>query len=289
MPDAYPPVGQCIYCGATEYAPGSSRSLATEHVIPYALGGDILLPEASCQTCERVTGRIESIGLNAHLLSARRAMGLHSRTPKAKQKAQSLSVVKDGLLQDFQFPDEDYPSVLFLPYFNEAPILRELPYRGHPNDMMLGIYYYFFDQNAQVLLSQIAPDALISPPLDTLVWRRMIAKIAHATAVAELGMKAFAPLLSEVLLDPNRHAYDVQDYVGGSPIVPRTRTGHNLTISREIINGQILFVVDVTLFSVLDAPSYRVAVGYEVGAKQPVLPRKRPIILNLQAQGSNSR
>ena len=46
----YPPVGRCIYCFA------SNCNLGDEHIIPQALGGNIILHGASCSACDKIIG-----------------------------------------------------------------------------------------------------------------------------------------------------------------------------------------------------------------------------------------
>src|ERR1700730_18119661 len=75
----YKPVGRCIYCGSLEYSTDSSRPLAEEHIIPLALGGDRILPEASCRKCERITGNFEQMALRGVLRGARVSLGLRSK------------------------------------------------------------------------------------------------------------------------------------------------------------------------------------------------------------------
>jgi hypothetical protein len=48
----YPPVGRCIYCGV-------SYDLREEHIVPFSLGGVLILPKASCRKCENITHRFE--------------------------------------------------------------------------------------------------------------------------------------------------------------------------------------------------------------------------------------
>jgi uncharacterized Fe-S cluster-containing radical SAM superfamily enzyme len=49
----FDPIGECIYCGTKE------GPLSREHIIPFALNGDRILPEASCTACGKITGKIE--------------------------------------------------------------------------------------------------------------------------------------------------------------------------------------------------------------------------------------
>lgn len=48
-------VGRCIYCGAH----GSGVKLTKEHVIPYSLGSDAYLKDASCPDCAAITKAFE--------------------------------------------------------------------------------------------------------------------------------------------------------------------------------------------------------------------------------------
>ena len=51
----FSPVGECIYCGAR----GSEVELTDEHIVPYSLGGNVQLLQASCKPCARITGALE--------------------------------------------------------------------------------------------------------------------------------------------------------------------------------------------------------------------------------------
>lgn len=67
-------IGKCIYCGAIE-------GLTDEHVIPYGLGGILVLPNASCRVCAAVTSALELRLLRRPWWPYRRALGLTSRRP----------------------------------------------------------------------------------------------------------------------------------------------------------------------------------------------------------------
>jgi hypothetical protein len=81
-PPQYLPVGECVYCGARTYAQDSNRPLADEHVVPFALGGSMILPEANCRKCERITGRFEQFALKGAFHLPRLYMGIKSRRKK---------------------------------------------------------------------------------------------------------------------------------------------------------------------------------------------------------------
>ncbi len=46
-------IGYCIYCLKT------NCELSDEHVVPFSLGGDVLLPKASCSKCATITSQFE--------------------------------------------------------------------------------------------------------------------------------------------------------------------------------------------------------------------------------------
>jgi hypothetical protein len=50
----YPAVGRCIYCGEAK------DQLTDEHVIPYSLGGVLILDKSSCKRCSAVTRDFET-------------------------------------------------------------------------------------------------------------------------------------------------------------------------------------------------------------------------------------
>jgi hypothetical protein len=48
----------CIYCG-TQADQTEAKELSDEHIIPYALGGNLVLPKASCDRCAKETHAFE--------------------------------------------------------------------------------------------------------------------------------------------------------------------------------------------------------------------------------------
>jgi hypothetical protein len=70
-------IGKCIYCGAV------TRKLSDEHAIPYGLSGDLVLHDASCGECARITSAFEMHCLRGLLAKTRARLNLKSRRPKA--------------------------------------------------------------------------------------------------------------------------------------------------------------------------------------------------------------
>jgi len=59
-------IGECVYCGAKE-------NLANEHIVPLALGGNLVLQNASCRSCAKITGKFEQRVLRGFMMDARTA------------------------------------------------------------------------------------------------------------------------------------------------------------------------------------------------------------------------
>src|SRR5258708_37034090 len=93
----YLPVGSCIYCGATQPTPGFSR-FGDEHIVPFAFGGKLLLPEASCRTCERIINKqIETPVLRQEWGPLRDKMGWPTRDRPGRLKRTHARIRrKDG-------------------------------------------------------------------------------------------------------------------------------------------------------------------------------------------------
>jgi hypothetical protein len=81
----YAPAGFCIYCGAR----GPSVALGQEHIVPKGLGGTLILPDASCRDCEKITGAIEQQCLRRMFWRSAR-LEEDSRT-KTQEPAQAAS------------------------------------------------------------------------------------------------------------------------------------------------------------------------------------------------------
>lgn len=95
----YAPVGQCIYCGIVDVPEGMKR-FHDEHIVPLALNGALVLPEASCRQCERIINReIENRLLTEEYGRFRMKHGLPTRRPKNRKKTVKLPSVTGGWVE----------------------------------------------------------------------------------------------------------------------------------------------------------------------------------------------
>lgn len=267
-------IGHCIYCGRRDYADGATRKLGDEHVIPFGLNGDILLTDASCQACERITGHVETITLSHHLIGPRRLMGLQSRTRPAKQpKTLPVFAIEPNGDRKVEIEVDDFPTALFMLPLATPPILSLVA--GRPVEIpRFPPFVHWFRYDGALLREKYGVAHWATQRLDMRYFCRMLAKIGHAFAVFELGIDGFTPILTDIIRDPDRSARTAIGFVGGlHPAPPAAPSLHQLSVGRaQIKDGQTFVVVRIRLFAQFGAPVYSVVVGVPPGDPIPDLP-----------------
>src|SRR5262245_46504142 len=118
----FAPVGKCIYCGTTE------GQLTKEHIIPFGLGGNWILPQASCSTCSGITRDVEQFCLRPMLGPFRIRLKLPTRRPKERPTILPLEYVRtDGVRERSTVPAEEFPGVCFGFRWSAPGLLRGQP------------------------------------------------------------------------------------------------------------------------------------------------------------------
>jgi hypothetical protein len=250
----YPPVGKCIYCGSD----GAPSGLDEEHIIAKSLGGMLILPDASCLDCAKATSAAEG-RIAGELFSAiRRQMKYPTRKPH--NRPQGFTVGLDGV--DASVLAEGYPGLLISFAFPLPGILAGAAPR---EEFGGGIALAMLPQFGERL------NALGGPPRgrrqvefrgfgDAESLGRVLAKSAHAYAVAELGMDAFKPFLTDIIL--GRPPFHLGHYVGsGVGDHPLGNDLHEITFANPLLGDNRYVVVKVQLFANHKMPVHFVVVG----------------------------
>ena len=116
LSNTYSPANRCIYCGATD------GPLGEEHIIPLSLGGRLILPDASCRDCEKITGRFETAVARTMMGNFRIVMGFPTRRPKERPTHLTANVRStSGLFERIEVPASDFPATIFFPNLPCAP------------------------------------------------------------------------------------------------------------------------------------------------------------------------
>jgi hypothetical protein len=262
-------IGFCIYCDARYYTQDGQEEPHLEHIVPFALNGDLALGRASCRACERVTGRFEAKVLRNHLRGPRHVMGLDSRNEYEDERL-PLFVPDVKGERKIMVPIEEFPAALFLPVFPDPPALWDIAGYGpvaydHPP-----FVHSFTDIRKTAQTYGIREWSYGS--MDTRLFCRMIAKIAHAFAMGTMGPERFEPILPELIRDPDLTSRAILPFIGGQPIKsPSPERRHHLEHTSVEIDGKIYFLVNVRLFANLGAPIYCAVIGTPKGQAMPPL------------------
>jgi hypothetical protein len=253
-------INQCIYCGSIE-------SLSDEHVLPYGLGGDIVLKKASCLKCAKITGQLEQRLLRGHWWPYRQFLGLKSRrskTPVPNLKVMverfdgseinaTIPMLKQSLAIGFE---------LFPPSILEGKERTEIPYAKNAYMKPLGPTPSVVRIEGK--LYRLSPLEKITIPVNFEAGElcRFLAKVAHGFAISRRGLEACSDyFLPPIILGEVAGA---MTYVGGanSPIIGSLLPCTKIHALMDRINGQYLTVYIQLFRDGGDPPPiYEVVVG----------------------------
>jgi hypothetical protein len=195
-PRVYGPANFCIYCGRKE----DGLALTREHIIPIGLGGGLVFLKASCDDCRNITREIETTCLRKMLLPYRLYAGMVRHAddlPKHVPLMFSAGPQRAGI----PIPLFDHPTILVMPHFLEPPGLLI----GKAPDTRLNLLYQIIGdrQLHDTMQKVIADKTIVSLHFDISAFMKMLAKIAHSFAVAEVGLENFDPMLMDLLFGRN--------------------------------------------------------------------------------------
>lgn len=256
----YASVGECIYCGTSIYSKKPdlrSRPLGAEHIIAEGLGGKLELPEASCQSCEDITGRlVEGDVLLRTLKSLRLHLQIRGKRKSSRPSTLPLTVQKNGVDEIVQMPVEDYPVIFNMPVYGPPGIFSG---GQGGNQMTSGFSMVVLNYDQAALKRKYGIASFSSPVWDTHMLFRMLGKIGHSFAVAEVGLRNFKPLLQEMIVSGD---VSVFNHIGGDPDTALPSTAlHELRIGYQRANRKDYLVASIRLFARQSGPTYYVVVG----------------------------
>lgn len=252
----YPPVGRCIYCSSI------TSDLGDEHIIPFSLNGGMVLPKASCHSCERTIQPYELTVARRIFGHFRIRHGVQTRNKKQRPEyVEFATLFPNGKSGKERVPVHEYPTMLFVYKFDKATMLLCYPsevehFRWVPisifNKTELDKFIEKHHWNKQTTIK--------TSPVEL---ARLIAKIAYSFAVAEIGLDSFLPLpmtLDTILCRTNNVSYSVG---GDWEIPPPDPAGkHVLNLTCIIQQPNPLIVVEIRLFPAFETPKYHVVVGH---------------------------
>jgi len=263
LPDAktYEPVGRCIYCSRDQ------TPLTREHIIPKGLRGCLILPQSSCEPCRQITHDFETFCLRSMFFAPRVQLGMMSKD-RREPPPDSLRVGRhksiEPLPQDMEeagfywdsVPIDEFPFYLQIPRFDPPGLLLGNERTENYPLKQLQVYN---DERFAAKFQDLGKNTQLLSPFDPYRFCRMIAKIAHGAAIAELGPHSFRPLLQGVILGSDKYA----SYLVGNSTCSRRAESRENTITLTLKNNHV--VAYVRLFAKFGLCPYEVVVGEPMG------------------------
>lgn len=251
----FDPIGHCIYCGAASYCPEGGK-LAKEHILPFALEGQLILPKASCRACEDVMKSFEDPLLNGLFYALRRKLAFSRRNRQRSETGFANIVALHGSVEErMSIPLQEHPAITPLPVPPRCRTLRE------PGDTQAVRTFVVRDYIAERRLVQKYGISGIRPPNYRVSdFYRMLSKIAHGYAIAKIGAEHIKPCLLDLIHGRNE---DFEEFVGALSNQPRLRSSKLWQFQIDFIKrGDTVYaVVQFRFLGTFGGPIYEIVAG----------------------------
>lgn len=259
MRATYPRAEMCIYCG-------SRQDLSKEHILAYSLGGTIVLGKASCKKHRDMTSVFELNVARTMYGKYRDIKQVQSRHPENERSGRLFQPYKligenyDGTIVEFDAPLKDIPLPNIWMIFTQPPTIISTEGLKSP----LGIkfeadsdeskYQPLFDATGfKKITVESSAVKVMSPE-----YFQMLAKTAHAFLWAEKGGKGFSPLLLGIIEGEDTNFTRL---IGCDASLPRA--GRQLSLEEVRFEGQLYYVVHITINAFPATPRYLVVAGFQ--------------------------
>jgi HNH endonuclease len=260
----------CIYCNERPPPP-----LTVEHIIPESLGGMLTIEGASCAQCSGQTHAFEGHACRA-VLPVRRQMGFPRKQRGAKdrirRKAERFVLMLDR--NRVKVPIDDFPALLMSLVFPFPGILLG----QQPDDKPLsgGVYsaelMEGFGEKLNRIKAKYRANSVGIMGIEPTGrgaeddYGRMLAKIAHSYAAAELGCGNFDPFLVHVIrgVKPYYLPYfigSISDF-GGSKALSDDL--HEISLDHNFPSAEPYIIVRLRLFANRNTPTHLIVVGRRI-------------------------
>ena len=257
----FEPVNCCIYCGKTNIV------LGAEHIIPFGLGGQLILPKSSCKACGDATGKFEGVVQRTIYGDFRMSRGLQTRHKKERPSHRIIGTIdQHGNTSQKSISVRDYPAPYWVYTFGNCGI-----YLGtHPDtNVTLGNLKTIHDNTAlTAFAAEHNWDRKLQFRYMPNEFMRMIAKIGYSFATAVVGYSGFRPLiLGSIMNSEANPSY----FVGMNEIQEPSGLNHNHELKLLIqgrLAGTTLLIVHARLFPYAETPTYHAVVGEFVDGTQ---------------------
>lgn len=179
------------------------------------------------------------------------------RQMKVKEIAQDGKILSYEKIAELPVKPAEFPLV-FLAYKFDFP---GLIVGRHPEAQTKIEVMARFDQEEFKKYAPGDKDGFRIAPMDIDAYCRMLCKIAHAYATAELGHGSFRPVLSRFIR--GRMLRQAWYWIGSDTAVPSPAEHlHDIQWSTPTIDGNVYVMISLRLFAFMGSPRYHIVVGH---------------------------
>jgi hypothetical protein len=255
-PTKIPSRGACIYCGETD------RPLSDEHVLPYALGGEHILLDASCMKCADITKKFEQKVARDLWGDARSSY--NARTRRKKERKREF-ILQDPSERDppIVLPSPQYPAPMIFYYMSRAGLLRgDAETIDHSPQWILKA---IVDEGRLQNLEAAYPGRLIAQFRHVPdAFGRLLAKVAYCQVLTSLAPHDFEPICLPYILGEKHNL----SYIVGARTTledPEPGIGYRLNSNRFGTRSKQVLVAELRLIANSQTSTYHVVVGFVHG------------------------
>jgi HNH endonuclease len=255
----------CIYCNKQP-----PPALTLEHIIPESIGGMLKIERASCAGCQDQTHAFEGHACLT-MLPMRRQLNFPQKSRGAKdrirRKAERFVLMLDR--NRVKVPIEEFPALLMSLVFPFPGIL--LGQKPEDKPLTGGVYsaevLEGFGEKLNRIKAKYRANSIAIMGIEPNGrgseddYGRMLAKIAHSYAAAELGCGNFRPFLEHVIrgLKPYYLPYFIgSDFVKDKP---PSDDLHDISIDQSIPGAEKYVVVKLRLHANRNTPTHFIVAG----------------------------
>jgi hypothetical protein len=247
-----PSKGACIYCGCKD------ARRTDEHVVPFSLGGQHVLLDASCDACADITKRFEQDVAREMWGDARTTYNAPTRRKK-QRKTHIVLTDPDNAQRTIKVPYSEYPAAMVFYKMHRAGLLE-----GTPDHVDMSSMWQFaavcdtakanaFEKRFGFKLTakfRHVPDS----------FARLLAKIAFCHMLCALDLGDFRPICVPYILGEKGNPSYI---VGGSFDLapPDLDHGYVLNTMGFMEADRLMLMAEIRLFANLQTPTYHVVVG----------------------------
>jgi hypothetical protein len=248
-------VWSCIYCGDT------TGPFSKEHAFPFGLGGNFILPRASCENCRQKTKSFEETCLRRMFGAFRIRLNLPTQNPDQRPGTLPLAIrSRDGIEEMVEVPASGHPSAAGFPVYPQPRILLGLNATDTDELKSVKIIVPGLKQ-LHAMQQKLGQDMGIRVgAIYQLEFAKLLAKSVHACCFGEFrgvpeGFRLLLPPL--IVGEPTSFGH----LVGcASEEIPEPEPGmpHKIVINDVQLNDHHYIYADLRLFAFLPTPVYRV-------------------------------